>query len=127
MPELLDAVLDAADDVLVQPARPLLAVAGDEWDGIAFIEKPDHLLDLGLSNLQVLGDPGQVQGQRRLGRQRGGSVHSEMRSVRRPHVQRAARAVGNGASEFYEIDRPRAREDRCRLHARPDRYDRMAL
>src|SRR5262249_22255996 len=42
--ELLHARLNPADQILVEPARPLLAVARDERDRIALVEQLDHAL-----------------------------------------------------------------------------------
>ena len=58
--EVGDPVLDPADDLLVQPAGPLLAVAGDERDRVLLVEQLHDGLDLDLADLQVLGDARQV-------------------------------------------------------------------
>ena len=55
-----DALLDRAQHLLVQPAGPLFAVAGDERDGVALVEELDDGLDLDLADLQVLRDPREV-------------------------------------------------------------------
>ena len=56
-----DALLDGAQDLLVQPAGAFLAVAGDEGNGVALVEQLHHAFDLHLADLQVLSDPRQVE------------------------------------------------------------------
>ena len=57
--------LDAADHLLRQAAGAFLAIAGDERDGVAFVEQLHHGLDLDLADLQILGDAREVDGDRR--------------------------------------------------------------
>src|SRR5262249_55536343 len=59
--EVADAFLNNAQDFFIQPAGAFLAVAGDEGDGIFLVEQLDDRLDLHLADLQILGDPRQVQ------------------------------------------------------------------
>jgi hypothetical protein len=70
--ELADALLDGADDLLVEAAGALLAVAGDERDGVALVEQLHHAFHLHLADLQVLGDARQVK-VRGGGRDHGGN------------------------------------------------------
>ena len=55
--ELIDPQLNDADDLLVQAARPLLAITGDEGNGVPFVEELDHAFHLDLADLQILCDP----------------------------------------------------------------------
>src|SRR5262249_49734033 len=55
------ALLDGAEEVLVESAGALLAVAGDEGNGVAFIEELDDALHLDFADLEVLGDPREVE------------------------------------------------------------------
>ena len=52
----LDAALHPANLRLVEAAGALLAVAGDERHGVLVVEQLHHRLDLGLAELQVLGN-----------------------------------------------------------------------
>ena len=56
-----DALLDDAEDFLIQPAGALLAVARDERDGVALVEQLHHAFDLDFADLKVLSDPRKVE------------------------------------------------------------------
>jgi hypothetical protein len=62
VPEVGDPVADDPEAALVQPAGPFLAVAGDERGGVPLVQELDGRLDLDLPELEVLGDPGKVEG-----------------------------------------------------------------
>ena len=112
------------------PTRAFLAIAGDKRDGVLFVEKLQHGLDLVLADLQVLSDarevvaagraeplaPAAVGGQAVLGCARcvsreagagasGGGVASDTTGGLPPAGGKAARAAETSATELAEVPR----------------------
>src|SRR5690606_35235297 len=59
VPEVAEPVLEGPQGLLVQPARLLLPVAGEEGDGVPLIEKGDHPLHVTRGEVQLLAQLGQ--------------------------------------------------------------------
>ena len=125
-----DPELDLPDGHLVEIARPLLPVAGDEGHRVALVEQLDDALDLDAADLQVLRNPAQVD----LNRRRG--VHTGFHLRRRDggDTRRAARTLAR-VGEFVRragrrIDRPLNLEHRARPvnpPPAPNRYRRQGF
>ena len=61
MPGFNDAIENSSNDIFIQSTGAFLAIAGDEWNGVAFIEQLNYVLDLPFTNLQILSNSGEIR------------------------------------------------------------------